>query len=403
LDIAGINAGVGVGGLFVETDLDAELNMVSLNCAGTVHLAKYVVQHMMRQGEGKILFTASIAGEMVAPREAVYAATKAFVLSFAHSLRYELRDSGISVTALQPGPTDTDFFHRAGMDDTEVGSKGKSESQPDDVARQGIDALLAGDDHVYAASMKTKLEGKLANVVPGAVKGAMHEKMAKPLEKENQHEERSMALLNEAHIAGNAPQGATVIQDGRYLPPPEDKDGKVWVRTSAIIQAAPDKLYALWRDIESAPHWQEQLKQVIKTGERTSHWVMYRGDKTIEWDSELLADEPGKRLAWRSIGGEIDTAGEVVFEPAPTGRGTMVTLLQEFKLGRLANMWETLTGRNPKQAVIENLRHFKALAETGEIPRTQGQPHGPRGIMGSGKASAYGEKIAVPDGTRQAS
>jgi short-subunit dehydrogenase len=184
LDIACINAGVGVGGLFVETDLDAELNMVSLNCAGTVHLAKYVVQQMMRQGEGKILFTASIAGEMVAPREAVYAATKAFVLSFAHSLRYELRDSGISVTALQPGPTDTDFFHRAGMDDTEVGSKGKSESQPDDVARQGIDALLAGDDHVYAASMKTKLEGKLANVVPGAVKGAMHEKMAKPLEEE---------------------------------------------------------------------------------------------------------------------------------------------------------------------------------------------------------------------------
>jgi uncharacterized protein len=181
LDIACINAGVGVGGLFAETDLEAELNVVGLNCAGTIHLAKHVVEHMTRQGEGKILFTASIAGEMVAPREAVYAATKAFVLSFAHSLRYELRDSGITVTALQPGPTNTDFFHRAGMDDTEVGFKGKSESQPDDVARQGIDALLAGDDHVYAASMKTKLEGKLANVVPGAMKGAMHEKMAKPL------------------------------------------------------------------------------------------------------------------------------------------------------------------------------------------------------------------------------
>jgi short-subunit dehydrogenase len=184
LDVACLNAGVGVGGLFAETDLDAELNMVELNCAGTVHLAKHVVQQMMLQGDGRILFTASIAGEMVAPREAVYAATKAFVLSFAHSLRYELRDTGISVTALQPGPTNTDFFNRAGMDDTEVGSKGKSESQPDDVARQGIDALLAGDDHIYTASMKTKLEGMLANVVPGAVKAAMHEKMAKPLEDE---------------------------------------------------------------------------------------------------------------------------------------------------------------------------------------------------------------------------
>jgi short-subunit dehydrogenase len=182
LDVACINAGVGIGGLFSETDLEAELNMVELNCAGTVQLAKYVVNHMNSQGEGKILFTASIAGEMVAPREAVYAATKAFVLSFAHSLRYELRETGITVTALQPGPTDTDFFHRAGMDNTQVGSEGKSESQPGDVARQGIEALFAGKDHVYAASGKTKLEGMLANVVPGAAKGAMHEKMAKPLE-----------------------------------------------------------------------------------------------------------------------------------------------------------------------------------------------------------------------------
>ncbi len=180
IDVACINAGVGVGGLFTETDLDAELNMVSLNCAGTVQLAKYVVQHMLSRNGGRILFTSSIAGEMVAPREAVYAATKAFGLSFAHSLRYELRDTGISVTALQPGPTNTEFFRRAGMDNTEVGSEGKNESQPEDVARQGIEALLSGKDHVYAASAKTKVEGMLANVTPGSVKGAMHEKMAKP-------------------------------------------------------------------------------------------------------------------------------------------------------------------------------------------------------------------------------
>jgi short-subunit dehydrogenase len=146
-----------------------------------VHLAKYVVQQMTQRGEGRILFTSSIAGEMVAPREAVYAATKAFVLSFAHSLRFELKDSGVTVTALQPGPTDTDFFHRAGMDNTQVGSEGKKESQPDEVAKQGIDALFDGKDHVYAASLKTKIEGKMANAIPGEMKGAMHEKMAKPL------------------------------------------------------------------------------------------------------------------------------------------------------------------------------------------------------------------------------
>ncbi len=180
LAVACLNAGVGVGGLFRDTDLDEELKMVELNCTGTVHLAKHVVRHMTARNEGRILFTASIAGEMVAPREAVYAATKAFDLSFAHSLRYELRDTNITVTALQPGATDTDFFHRAHMDNTEVGSEGKKESQPDDVAKQGIEALFNGEDHVYAASMKTKLQGKLANLVPGAVKGAMHEKMAKP-------------------------------------------------------------------------------------------------------------------------------------------------------------------------------------------------------------------------------
>ena len=117
---------------------------------------------------------------MVAPREAVYAATKAFDLSLAHSSRYELRDTNVTVTALQPGPTDTDFFHRAGMDDTQVGSEGKRESSPEDVAKQGLEALLAGKDHVYVASVKTKIEGMIANAVPGTVKGAMHERMAKP-------------------------------------------------------------------------------------------------------------------------------------------------------------------------------------------------------------------------------
>lgn len=181
LDVACLNAGVGVGGLFWETDLAAELNMVELNCAGTVQLAKYVVRQMAGQGRGKILFSSSIAGEMVAPREAVYAASKAFVLSFAHSLRHELSEKGVSVTALQPGPTNTDFFHRAGMDNTEVGQKGKLENSPRDVARQGIDALMEGRDHVYAAtSMKTKIEGMVANAIPGAVKAAMHEKMARP-------------------------------------------------------------------------------------------------------------------------------------------------------------------------------------------------------------------------------
>jgi uncharacterized membrane protein len=212
-----------------------------------------------------------------------------------------------------------------------------------------------------------------------------------------------MSLLNKQAGVEKGYRGAAVTLDGRYLPPPEDKDGKVWVRTSAIIQADADQLYSMWRDVEAVPQWQEQMKQVVRTGDRTSHWVMQKDDKTVEWDAEILADEPGKRIAWRSTGGDLDHAGEVIFEPAPTGQGTMVTLLQEFRMSKIAVAWESLTDRSPKQGVIENLRHFKALAETGEIPRTQGQPHGPRGTIGDGKSSVYGEKIDVPQGVRQAS
>jgi uncharacterized membrane protein len=122
--------------------------------------------------------------------------------------------------------------------------------------------------------------------------------------------------------------------------------------------------------------------------------------ETITWDSEILADEPGVRIAWKSIGGESENAGEVIFEDAPGGRGTIVTVLQEFRMGKLASAWETLVGRNPKQAVVEDLRHFKALAETGEIPRSHRDPHGERGMIGDIKRSMYGETVPTPTGTK---
>src|SRR3954470_2002907 len=109
---------------------------------------------------------------------------------------------------------------------------------------------------------------------------------------------------------------AGVLLNGRYLPPPEDKDGKIWVRTSALIQADAQELYRIWRDVETAPLWQEQIEKATRTGELTADGVMRDGDtkaakdKTIEWDSEILKDEPGRRIAWRSINGEPENAGE---------------------------------------------------------------------------------------------
>jgi uncharacterized protein len=179
VDAIAINAGVGVGGDFArETDLDAELQIIELNVTSTVHLAKRVVKPMVERGAGRILFTASIAGTMPTPLEAVYGASKAFILEFAQSLRYELKDTGVTVTALKPGPTDTNFFHRAGMDDTEVGTKGKETNDPADVAKQGYDALMKGEQEVFASSLKTKLEGVVGKIMPDSVKAAQHQKLA---------------------------------------------------------------------------------------------------------------------------------------------------------------------------------------------------------------------------------
>ena len=176
-----INAGVGVGGDFAEgTSLADELNLLQLNVVSVVHLATLVVRDMVAQGHGRILFTASISSILPSPFEAVYGASKAFVLSFSSSLHDELKDKGITVTALMPGPTDTNFFHRAGMDDTKVGAERKEENDPVDVARQGFEALMSGKERVVAASLKTKAEAHAARFMPESVKAKWHRSMSEP-------------------------------------------------------------------------------------------------------------------------------------------------------------------------------------------------------------------------------
>lgn len=183
IDAIAVNAGVGVGGYFWEEDLQKQLNLVRVNVESTTHVLWHAVKTMVAQGSGRILITASIVSEMVAPKEAVYAASKAYDLSLAKSLRYELKDKGVSVTALQPGPVDTHFFDRAGIGDTKVGTEGKKDSEPYEVAKQGFKALMDGDEHVYAASLTTKLEGALMGLVPEGLQATMHEKMTAPAEK----------------------------------------------------------------------------------------------------------------------------------------------------------------------------------------------------------------------------
>ena len=178
VDAVAINAGVGVGGRFVETDLAAERNLIALNVTSTVHLAKRVAVDMARRGEGRILFTSSIASKMPAPFEAVYGASKAFVQSFSQALRNELADVGVSVTALLPRPTETEFFDRAGMADTKVGASSKDD--PAKVAEQGFEGLIAGKDQVLAGSLLSRLQGAASAITPEPMAVAAHRKLSEP-------------------------------------------------------------------------------------------------------------------------------------------------------------------------------------------------------------------------------
>ncbi len=178
VDAIAINAGVGVSGRFVETDLGEELNMVALNVTSTLHIAKYMVKDMVNRGSGRILFTSSIAATMPTPYETVYGATKAFVRSLSQGLREELKDTGVSVTALMPGATETEFFHRAGAEDTKLGASEKDD--PAEVAKEGFEALMAGKDHVVAGSFKNKLQAAAGYTLPDPLVAKAHASMSEP-------------------------------------------------------------------------------------------------------------------------------------------------------------------------------------------------------------------------------
>lgn len=178
LAVACLNAGVGKGGAFVDNSLDDELDVIRLDVLGTVHLAKLVLDDMVLADRGRVLVTSSIASEMPGPFMTVYNASKSFVQSFTEGLQSELAETDVVVTSLMPGPTDTAFFDRAGMEDTLMGKGPKDD--PEKVARQGLDALMAGKDKVAASSVSTKAASLVAGVLPDKVKALLNKKAAEP-------------------------------------------------------------------------------------------------------------------------------------------------------------------------------------------------------------------------------
>jgi short-subunit dehydrogenase len=173
-----MNAGFGVSGEFIETDLEKEMSLIQLNIVSLVHLTKRILPDFVARNEGNILFTSSLAAEMPGPYYAVYAASKAFVQSFSEAIRSELQATKVNITALQPGATDTNFFARADMLNTKAGKSKKDD--PRVVALDGFKALMEGKDHVMAGSLKNTLQATVARVMPETMQAKVHGIDTKP-------------------------------------------------------------------------------------------------------------------------------------------------------------------------------------------------------------------------------
>jgi len=171
------NAGRGLGKGFLDQNFDEVCRVVDTNVTGTIYLIQKVGRDMRARGKGRILITGSIAGFIPGSYQAVYNGTKAFLDSFSFALRSELKESGVTVTCLMPGPTETEFFERAGLMDTEVGQSKKDD--PAMVAKVGFDAMMAGKGDVVSG-WKNKLQTAVASITPAGVLAEQHRKQTEP-------------------------------------------------------------------------------------------------------------------------------------------------------------------------------------------------------------------------------
>jgi short-subunit dehydrogenase len=171
------NAGHGLGGAFLEQTFDDIQHVIDTNVTGTLALIHKIGRDMVDRHQGRILITGSIAGLLPGTFQAVYNGTKALLDSFAYALRAELKDSGVTVTCLMPGATETDFFERADMLDTKVATQKKT--APEDVARAGFEAMMKGDGEVVTG-WNNKLRAAISHVVPSSVLAELHRREAAP-------------------------------------------------------------------------------------------------------------------------------------------------------------------------------------------------------------------------------
>ena len=177
IDVLVANAGHGLGGAWLDQSADDWIHIVNTNVTGTLMLVQPILRRMVERGEGKVLMTGSIAGHMAGAFQAVYNGSKAFIDSFSAAINEEIRDSGVTVTCLKPGATETEFFGRAHMEDTKIGQAKKDD--PADVAKTGWEAMKSGEPSVIYG-IKNKLQVAGAELMTDAMTAKMHRAQAEP-------------------------------------------------------------------------------------------------------------------------------------------------------------------------------------------------------------------------------
>jgi uncharacterized protein len=211
IDVLVNDAGQGEHGRFIDTDLTRDIDIIQLNVTSLVSLTKYFLRDMVSRNEGRVLQVASVLAVYPTPLMAVYAASKAFVLAFTESLINELKDTNVTMTALLPGASDTDFFHKAGAEETYTYQK-TTLSDPAKVAKDGYDALMKGERKIVSG-LKNKMQAAMTNVMPDSALAGMMEKQMKESDEFNRESSEHQASREERDMI----QAASNNFEGRDL------------------------------------------------------------------------------------------------------------------------------------------------------------------------------------------
>ncbi len=340
------NAGRGLGHAFLDQDFEAVRHVIDTNITGTVRLIHRAGRDMRAQRRGRILITGSIAGFMPGTYSAVYNGTKAFIDSFALALRAELKDTGVTVTCLMPGATETEFFERAGMLDTKVGQAKKDD--PSDVARIGFEAMMQGEADVVSG-WKNKLQSAVANVTPASMLAEQHRKKAAP---GSAYEDRN-------------PSGTDRPERSRHMNAVQfllNEHQKAKAEFAKVLKASPDQRGDLWEALEPELEMHEQIENTC-VYEPLSRDARGSDETLARWQQEHLREVQRVESLLTEIDG-LDAEDSAWLNKVKEVHRSLETHIEEEEttiFPRISRVWDTARLERAGQE-LEEMKSRKAGA-----------------------------------------